>query len=701
MNRIFFRRILVLLGLVSFVFTAKASDIVIYVAPNGKGSGTKNKPASLASVMDKLPNFKKENPSGSIIIILQNGEYALDKPLVFNEENGGTKELKIIFKAAPNAQPVISGGKKIILKGTGILSADITALLPLQPGDLYVNGKRAILARTPNEGFFKLGKTTQITDTVLFEKDRALQKYEIPVSLSTELASLSTNQLRQVRFTAYHKWDNTTRTIDSLSFDKTAFYSTGKKWQPWNPISEGNLFFVENYPAAFDMPGEWIVQENIIKYIPENKNITHVEAVMPVIEKLVIVKGRPNQYIHNILFQGIAFKYCNQRYANFEPLQAAATIEAAVMVDYADNIQFNNCEIAHTGQYAAWLRTQTYNCSFNQCYIHDLGAGGIRIGETIAQNDINDQMKFPSGNTIDNCIIQSGGYRYPSAVGVLLTHTANNRVTHNDIADFRYTGVSVGWVWGYSFSPSVNNKILYNNIHHIGWGVLSDMAGVYTLGISPGTEVSYNVVHDIFSYDYGGWGLYTDEGSSGIHMENNLVYNTKTGGFHQHYGKENIIQNNIIAFSKNYQAQYTRVEDHKSFDFKHNILISDKGIMLQGPWKMGNVGLDSNCYWNMNQAKCGFPVTGKDGKMKIGTLIEWQQESNRDQHSILADPQMIDAKNLNFDFKNNIIIQKIGFKPFDNRQAGVYGAASWKIKATLPLHIIKAFEKSLRLNMLP
>ena len=665
-----------------------SKTITLHVTTKGslQSDGSIIKPfKSIAEAQQKIRALILSKTRGSIKVIVHGGTYELDAPLLFTHEDSGNENLSISYEAARNEKPIMSGA--LSLKPTQINSKIWALSIPQFKEnlfDIYVNGHRATKARTPNQGFYNLDsiKESILDSNTLQQSRNANQQLFFPQNATASLSILSPDQLSKVRFNALFKWDNMIRYLTNKGTAIGEFNSIGAKMQPWNPLEKKTRFYLDHYAAALDTIGEWYFEKGILKYFPSpsEKKITTIIS-LPKLDKLLIIEGDVlnGKRVENITFKGLNFLYSNFSLPQegFEPYQAASRVDAAIMINGANNINFEQCEIAHTGQHGIWFKSGCSNCRMNQCFIYDLGAGGVRIGETIIQKD---ERLFTHDITIVNCIIHSGGYNLPSGVGLWIGQSGNNMIRHNDIGDFRYTGVSVGWVWGYAFSPAKNNKIIYNRIHHIGWALLSDMAGVYTLGQSEGTEVSNNVVYDIYAYSYGGWGLYPDEGSSYIKMENNLVMNTKTGGFHQHYGKENIIRNNIFAFADNYQLQCTRVEPHLSFTFENNIVVGKQGVLLQGPWFKINVKMNKNCYWFENDTPFNF-----NGK----SIIDWIK-AGRDQSCFIESPGSFDTNSQTFTLKPDII-KAIDFKIFNPNEAGVYGGMEWIQKSKLSPTIIQNF----------
>jgi hypothetical protein len=386
---------------------------------------------------------------------------------------------------------------------------------------------------------------------------------------------------------------------------------------------------------------------------------------------LLRLEGDPaaGKFIDYLRFQGLSFQHTDWTMPEAQTVdgQAAAFLDtAAVYARGARHCVFDRCEVAHTGGYGLWLQLGCQDNRVVQCHIHDLGAGGVRLGDASLPEDPALQAER---NDVTNCFIHDGGHVYPAGVGVWIGKSSHNKITHNDICDFFYTGVSVGWSWGYAPSSAHDNLIEYNHIHHLGWGELSDMGGIYCLGIAPGTKLRYNRIHDVLSYSYGGWGLYTDEGSSEILMENNVVYRVKDGAFHQHYGRENIVRNNVLALSATRgQIIRSRQEEHSSFTVERNIIYSDGVAMLGGNWSNNNFTLRSNCYYDASQQPPKFP-----GGL---TLEAWQKEGH-DSGSIVADPKFADPAAGNFDVPQDSPALKIGFTPIDMRQTGLTGAADW------------------------
>ena len=593
------------------------------------------------------------------VIRLPPGQYLLTEPLVLTAEDGNTT-----WETREAQKTLITGGQRII----GLVAGPDGrwhASTGLRFEQLYVNGRRATRARLPVEGFFKIESVRQEN----LPGGKARLTVKLPAvgraALGTNPAAFDGSQIL-----VFHKWDTSRYRIEAVDPTTGIITVEGERMAPWNPWDRDSRFIFDNCDLVKPQaPGTWFLdQHGRLSYCPlPGERIGRVEFVAPVTEQFLVIHGAT--HLH---FRGLRFHFTGYQLpaAGCPPVQAAAAIAAAIQIDDGRDVTFDRCEIAHTGNYGIWFRQGCHECRIQHCLLADLGAGGIRMGERAMRESAGEQTE----NIIaDNNIIRGCGRIHPSAAGVWIGQSANNRVTHNDISDTFYTGISVGWTWGYGRSLATNNFIGYNRIHRVGQGVLSDMGGIYTLGVSPGSACVGNVIFDVRAHDYGGWGIYPDEGSTGWRIESNLVwrctcvYPPSGGAFHQHYGATNLIANNIFAFSSGPPMQATKVEKHLSFILERNIIVSSNAAFFSGPWDKIEFESRSNCFAAVAPPRQLFPN---------GDLAAWQK-AGHETGSILTHLQFT-GRWPDVALPRISPAGLIGFQAFDPRAAGVYGGQSWR-----------------------
>ena len=673
---------------------ARPSGMKFFVSPLGNDawsgrSATRGKHdgpfATIMRARDAVRELRgTQKQSQAIRVVLRGGTYYLGKPVEFGPEDSGTKDAPIVYASASGEKAVLSGGRRLGGGRWGAVNgrkAWVINIPAVKEGrwrfrQLFVNGVRCQRTRLPKQGEYRIESLPGYTGDFL--RSPTKQFVYAPGNILP-----TWRNLHDVEVVGVTRWLDNRLPIASVDPDhRTIAFDRSSLLALVDISNRPFVYWVENVFEALDTPGQWYLDRprGALYYLPKMaEDMSSAEIIAPRLPQVMRVVGRPGSPVHDLHFEGLTFAH-----TEWEPppdyassLQAGIEIPGALLFDYAERCSVKEGTIEHIGNYGVEINVGCANIEIARNRITDIGAGGIRIGhffswETDGTGQLTERGRqrkaaMPKGphseriTVADNEISHCGRFS-PEAAGIFVGDNANNKITHNHIFDLFYSGISVGSIQDFGPSQATGNVIEYNHIHDIGQGVLSDLAGIYICS-APGSRVAYNTIHDVSRREYGGWGIYPDEGSHELSIGNNLVYRCQDGALFAHHNHNITAENNIFAFNDEAQIDRGGIGGfeltcrHNLFYFMQGKAVGDYGSEHSG---REVCAFDSNLYWN---------ASGKSVLFGNKSFAEWQA-AGQDKDSTIADPLFVDPMHGDFRLKPGSPAVNIGFEPWDYKLVG-------------------------------
>lgn len=559
--------------------SVKAADI--YVGKNGGNTlrdGSMESPySSLEDAIRHARELRRLNDpsiSEGINIWIKPDVYFPDQTIQLRPEDSGTATSPTRIRSL-EGKAVFSGGRSIhgwskLGKHRDIPSAIArhiyVADAPKVSGkrvnfrQLWVNNKKAIRAEShgdmelPRILNWNFEKQTAIIPNV-FEKFEFTQGMEFFIHQWWAIAQL------RVKDAVVHK--------DSIEI---SFYQPESKIQsehpwpkPWLSKESGNSAFrLVNALQFLDKPGEWFLDEDsgkVYYYARDGEDMERAEVIFPYLETILEITGTLEDPVSYVQVEGLAFEhaawfrpnthghvalqagmYFHEAYKLDRPgtpdkagLENQAWVgrpASAVVLKNTSYVGFQGCTFSHLAStgfdfYAGNLRDRLEGNTF-----YDIGGNAVLIGR-FSDDQVEahlpyvpkDEREITREIVVRNNLIQNTANEDWGAVGIGAGFVQGADISHNDISDVAYTGISLGWGWTPTVNVMKNNTVERNRITRYG-KFMYDVAGIYTLSAQPGTKIRENEIDSIYVSPYAHipdhwFYLYTDEGSAYMDVSNN------------------------------------------------------------------------------------------------------------------------------------------------------------------------------------
>ncbi|MBB6731594.1 Ig-like domain-containing protein [Cohnella zeiphila] len=550
-------------------------DTVFYVATDGSDSnpGTLDAPfQTLEKARDAIRELKSESglPSGGVTVYLRGGKYERSASFQLEEQDSGSADSPIKYQAYPGESVTLTGGQSLakswftpvtdqailnrIISAdarTKVLQVDLRAhgitdygvisrhgyykandVSQVPPMELYVDGQDMTLARWPNNGTVQMG---DIVDPGPTRSDADLQDRGGTFTYTYDRPQYWT-QADDIWLDGIfgYSWEwsyNKVASIDTANKTITLRYGemSGllKNWYP-------DFHFASNLLEEIDMPGEYYIDRTsgILYFLPTASFGQDAPDIA------VTMLGTP---MINAL---------NVSHVTFEDLTLEDGRDSAVVVMGGDHVLVSHCEIRNFTNGGVQINTQSrwlYN-DFATATGTDIGVVNSHIhhiGGTAVTLNGGDRTTLTHGNNyVEDSHIHDFAYYHKAYNPAVILTGVGNRVSHNEIHDAPHPGILV---FG-------NDQLIeYNDIYDV-CKMFSDLGAIYmNAGETPqqrGTVIRRNYFHNIGESKAGVQGVYPDNFTMGLTIDENIFYKMGNAAINNNGGAHITARNNLFVDSK-------------------------------------------------------------------------------------------------------------------------------------------------------
>jgi len=666
-----------------------SAESCIFVSPHGDDGnpGTALEPLRTFHAAQLAARELKKQRSGELSVYFRAGTYYLPEAVVFTPADSGAQEAPVVYTSYPGEHVVLSGGSRIEPQWTPYRDGIMQTPVPpgTQTDQLFVNGKRQVLARYPN-----------------YEPNAKYLNGWAEDAISPERVKRWADP-RGGYIHALHEylWGSLHYEITGTDPDGHLTYEGG--WQTNRPAPMHNQYlYVENIFEELDAPGEWFLdrKKNILYYYPP-RGLDLKNAVVEVVrlKQLVEMRGTAQSKVKWIDLRNFTLRHTLRTFMETrEPLLRSdwrIYRGGALFFTGTEDCCVGECTFDQLGGNCIFV--SNYNRRFHavRCHLAEACANGIAfVGDadavrsplfsyddrhTLDELDLTPGPKsdnYPQECTVEDCLIYRTGRVEKQTAPIEIAMAHRITVRHVSAYDVPRAGINIGdGCWG---GHHIDFCDIFDTVMETGdhgsfnsWGRDRwwETKGI-DVDALPGGKYAELPVLDVIEptilsntrwrCDHG-WDIDLDDGSTNYRIYNNLCLN---GGLKLREGFYRICENNVLVNN----SLHAHVWFNDSHDvFRSNIVSTPYRPIRMRDWTQQ---IDYNLLHDPDQRT---PIAAK----------RLQYLSRHDEHSLEADVRFIDTATGNYNVQSDSPALQVGFANFDMQAFGVQ-APELKIIARTP-----------------